>query len=174
MSSIGGVSSMRDASLPQVKAAGPGSKPSPTPQQKMANLFQQIDTAGSGRITKAQFEQAFNKGVLPPAVKAAGVDAAFSKLDPSGSGSVSKQEFIKGMEAMAAYGVQPKKEVASAAAPQAPAKTAQAPASGAPSAPAKASGAAAPAPAVSAPEALSSAPIPPANGPLGNTINITA
>lgn len=171
MSSIGGVSSMRDASLPQVKAAGPGSKPPVSPQQKMANLFQQIDTTNSGRITKAQFEQAFNKGVLPPAVKAAGVDAAFSKLDPSGSGSVSKQDFIKGMEAMAAYGVQPKKEVANAAAAQAPAKTAQAPASGAP---AQASGAPTPAPTVSAPDTLSSAPIPPANGPLGNTINITA
>lgn len=173
MSSIGGVSSMRDASMPQVKAAGPGSKPPVSPQQKMANLFQQIDTTNSGRITRAQFEQAFNKGVLPPAVKAAGVDAAFSKLDPSGSGSVSKQDFIKGMEAMAAYGVQPKKEVAAAkpveskaavSAAQAPASAPQAQANAAP----------APADSMSAPNFLSSAPIPAANGPLGNTINITA
>jgi hypothetical protein len=162
---------MRDASLPQVKAVN--NKPNVSPQQKMANIFQQIDTAGSGRISKEQFEQAFNKGILPPAVKAAGVDAAFSKLDPSGSGSVSKQDFVKGMEAMAAYGVQPKKEVAAAkpaeskapASPvQAATKPAQAPAS---AAPASADG-------VSAPTVLSSAPIPSANGPLGNTINITA
>jgi hypothetical protein len=162
---------MRDASVPQVKAAGPGNKPPVSPQQKMANIFQQIDTAGSGRISKAQFEQAFNKGVLPPAVKAAGVDAAFSKLDPSGSGSVSKQDFIKGMEAMAAYGVQPKKDVAKAAEVQAPAAGVQVQVSGAQ---APAGGAQAPAASVSAPTALSSAPIPPANGPLGNTINITA
>lgn len=173
MSSIGGVSSMRDASLPQVKAAGPGSKPPVSPQQKMANLFQQIDTSNSGRITKAQFEQAFNKGVLPPAIKAAGVDAAFSKLDPSGSGSVSKQDFIKGMEAMAAYGVQPKKEVAAAKPTESkvPASSAQAPAN-APQAQANAVQASVDG--VSAPSALSSAPIPSANGPLGNTINITA
>ncbi len=68
-----------------------------SPSQKMANLFQQIDTTGSGSITKAQFEQAFQTMNLPPALKTQGADAIFAKLDPNGTGSVSKQGFVKGM-----------------------------------------------------------------------------
>lgn len=156
---------MREASMPQVKAAG--SKPAVSPQQKIANLFQQIDTAGSGHITKAQFVQAFDKVAMPPAVKAAGAEAAFSKLDPTGSGSVSKQDFIKGMEALASYGVQSSKAAAAkTAAPQAAAsQAAAAPKAAATPQASTASG---------APDALASAPVPGPNGPIGNTINITA
>lgn len=67
------------------------------PAQKMANLFQQIDSSGSGTITKAQFDQAFQTLNPPAGVKAMGADAVFAKLDPSGSGSVSKQDFVAGM-----------------------------------------------------------------------------
>jgi hypothetical protein len=63
----------------------------------MANLFQQIDSSGSGSITKAQFEQAFQTANPPRAVQQAGADAIWEKLDPSGSGSVSKQDFTSGM-----------------------------------------------------------------------------
>lgn len=146
MSTVSGVSSMREAAMPQVKSGA--SKPA-SPQQKLSSLFQQIDTAGKGSITKAQFEQAFNKLNTPPAVKAIGADAAFSKLDPKGTGSVSKQDFIKGMEAIM---TQPK---VAAAQPKA-----------APAAPA--------APVVQA-AAAPAAPIAvPPNGPIGNTINISA
>jgi hypothetical protein len=37
------------------------------PQQKMSNLFDSIDTSGSGTITQSQFEQAFQTK-NPPAV----------------------------------------------------------------------------------------------------------
>ncbi|MFA5825584.1 MAG: EF-hand domain-containing protein, partial [Gallionellaceae bacterium] len=152
MATVSGVSNMREAAMPQAK---PASKPI-SPQQKISNLFQQIDTAGTGRITKAQFEQAFTKINPPPAVKAMGVEAAFSKLDPSGSGSVSKQDFIKGMESL----------MAQAQAKEASAKAAAAPAS-APAAAPKAQVSSAP-----APSAPANIPPPAANGPIGNTINI--
>lgn len=149
MSTISGVSNMREAAMPQVKAAA--SKPV-SPQQKLASLFQQIDSAGKGSITKAQFQQAFNKLNPPEAVKVMGADATFSKLDPKGTGSVSKDEFVKGMEAIFAQ-AKSKDIAVKAAAPAAPA-------------PSQASAAPAPAPAPM--------PAPMANGPVGNTINVTA
>jgi Ca2+-binding EF-hand superfamily protein len=96
MSTTSGISNMRAASIPK---AAPASN-SISPQQKFSNLFQKIDTSGTGRITKAQFEQAFNTLNLPESVKGMGQDAAFGKLDPNGTGVVSKQEFIRGMESL--------------------------------------------------------------------------
>ncbi len=66
-------------------------------QQKMTNLFNQIDSSGAGSITQAQFDQAF-QSLNPPAVfKQQGADAIFAALDPPGTGSVLKQDFIAGM-----------------------------------------------------------------------------
>lgn len=79
-------------------------------QLKLSNLFQQIDTAGTGRITKAQFEQAFNKLNLPAPVKEMGHEAVLSKLDPSGAGVITKPEFIKRMEPLMNLKAAPAKE----------------------------------------------------------------
>ncbi|WP_052523516.1 EF-hand domain-containing protein [Bradyrhizobium sp. STM 3809] len=65
--------------------------------QKMTNLFDQIDTSGSGSITQSQFEQAFQTRNPPKDFKAAGADAIWSQLDPSNTGSVSKQDFVSSM-----------------------------------------------------------------------------
>ena len=144
---------MRAASMPKV--ASGGSSPV-SPQQKISNLFQQIDSSGTGRITKAQFEQAFNKLNLPASVKDIGPEAAFSKLDPSGSGALSKQDFIKGMSSlMAQKSVPPHKDAAmevkaAPAAPKAPVNS------------------------IAAPSPSNNLPPPPAGGPIGNTINISA
>ncbi len=97
MSTTSGISNMRAASNPKV-VTGKGEQVSP--QQKINTLFQQIDSFGTGRITKTQFEQAFNKLSLPASIKSIGKDAAFSKLDPSGTGIVSKQDFIRGMQVL--------------------------------------------------------------------------
>ena len=70
------------------------------PAQKMANLFDKIDTSGAGAISKSQFEQAFQTMNPPAGIKAMGADAVFAKLDPNGSGSVSKQDFISGMKSL--------------------------------------------------------------------------
>ncbi|HWX36827.1 MAG TPA: EF-hand domain-containing protein [Steroidobacteraceae bacterium] len=67
------------------------------PQQKMSNLFDSIDTSGSGSITQAQFQQAFQTQNPPAVFQKQGADAIFSALDPSGSGSVSKQDFVSTM-----------------------------------------------------------------------------
>lgn len=67
------------------------------PQQKMSNLFDAIDTSGSGAITKAQFEQAFQTKNPPNVFQAQGADAIFAKLDPNGTGSVSKKDFVSTM-----------------------------------------------------------------------------
>lgn len=77
-----------------------GASPPMPPQQKMTNLYNRIDTAGTGSITKSELDVAF-KTLRPPAVfKNAGVDAIFSQLDPTGSGSVTKDDFINGMKAL--------------------------------------------------------------------------
>jgi len=101
MSAIGGVSGMGSAMKPQVVSGASMRMP---PAQKMANLFSKIDTSGSGSISKAQFEQAFQKLNPPPAIKTMGADAVFNKLDTNGTGSVSKQDFINGLKSMAAPG----------------------------------------------------------------------
>jgi hypothetical protein len=70
------------------------------PQQKMTNLYDQIDTAGTGSINKAQFAQAF-KTMDPPAVfQAAGASTVWGQLDPSGSGQVTQQDFVNGMKSL--------------------------------------------------------------------------
>ncbi len=71
-----------------------------SPAQKMSDLFDQIDTSGSGSITKAQFEQAFQQLNPPPSFQAAGADTIWNKLDPNGTGSVSKQDFVGTMSGL--------------------------------------------------------------------------
>lgn len=88
------ISSM-GAGVPRVMS---GASPRKSSTQKMADLFQKIDTAGSGSIAKAQFEQAFQNRSAPPAFKEMGADAIFAKLDPNETGSVSKQDFVDGMK----------------------------------------------------------------------------
>lgn len=70
------------------------------PSQKMSNLFDQIDTSGSGTITKQQFEQAFQSMNPSKGFQKMGADAIWAKLDPNGTGSVSKQDFVSGMTSM--------------------------------------------------------------------------
>ena len=67
-----------------------GASMSMPPQQKMSNLYSQIDTTGAGSVTPSQFDQAFQT-MNPPAVfRAAGSTAVWSALDPSGSVQVSQ------------------------------------------------------------------------------------
>jgi hypothetical protein len=72
------------------------------PQQKMSNLFDSIDTTGSGSITQAQFDQAFQTKKPPAVFQTQGADAIFASLDPTGSGSVSKQDFVSTMSGLMA------------------------------------------------------------------------
>ena len=75
-----------------------GASPSMPPQTKMSNLYDNIDTSGSGTINQSQFNQAFQT-LNPPAVfKAAGEGAVWNALDPSGTGQVPRQDFINGMK----------------------------------------------------------------------------
>jgi Ca2+-binding EF-hand superfamily protein len=88
---VGGASGARGA------GASTGASMRMSPQQKYANIFAQIDTSGSGSITKSQFEQAFSSLKMPPSFRKQGADATFAQLDPNGTGSVSKQDFVNGM-----------------------------------------------------------------------------
>jgi len=72
------------------------------PQQKMSNLFDKIDSSGSGSISQAQFDQAFQTLNPPGAFQQQGSDAIFAALDPNGTGSVSKQDFVSGMSSLMA------------------------------------------------------------------------
>jgi hypothetical protein len=75
-----------------------GASTSGPPQQKMSDLFDSIDTSGSGSITQSQFDQAFQSKNPPAVFQQQGADAIFAALDPNGTGSVSKQDFVSGMK----------------------------------------------------------------------------
>jgi hypothetical protein len=77
--------------MPQVSS---GASMRTSPAQKMSTLFDKIDTSGTGAITKAQFEQAFQNMNPPKGVQQMGADKVWAKLDPNGTGSVSKQDFV--------------------------------------------------------------------------------
>ena len=64
----------------------------------MSNLFNSIDSSGSGSINLQQFTQSFQNQNAPAAVKSLGASAIFNQLDVAGTGSVSKQAFINGMK----------------------------------------------------------------------------
>lgn len=146
MSTTNGISNVRTASAPSSSAAA---------QQKISSIFNQIDSSGSGRITKAQFEQAFTKLSFPATVKSIGPEAVYSKLDPSGSGVVTKKDFIAGMESlMKSKSTQPTKQV------QNESKPTSAPKSG------EGNGV--------AQSAAPKVPVQSAGSPIGSKINITA
>jgi Ca2+-binding EF-hand superfamily protein len=93
---------MMSMSVPGAGAPAPmmmsGASPMAPPQQKMSSLYDKIDTAGAGSITKSQLEVAFQT-LKPPAVfQRAGVDSIFGHLDPTRKGSVSKDDFVQGMK----------------------------------------------------------------------------
>jgi Ca2+-binding EF-hand superfamily protein len=104
-----GTSNHRAAYKPQVSLSGNSQLSS---QQRLNNLFQQIDTTGKGHITKAQFEQAFNKLSLPAAVKDLGPEVVLNKLDPNGAGIITKPEFMQRMEPLMNQKAAPAKEEA--------------------------------------------------------------
>lgn len=79
-----------------------GASSSGPPQQKMSDLFDSIDTSGSGSITKSQFDQAFQSKNPPAVFQKQGADAIFAALDPNGTGSVAKQDFVSGMKQLMA------------------------------------------------------------------------
>ena len=79
-----------------------GASSSGPPQQKMSDLFNSIDTSGSGSITQAQFDQAFQTKNPPAVFQKQGADAIFASLDPNGTGSVSKQDFVATMSKLMA------------------------------------------------------------------------
>lgn len=89
------ISSVGGGISPQVVSGASMRMP---PSQKMSQLFDKIDTSGSGSITQSQFEAAFQTMNPPAGIKSMGADAVFSQLDPNGTGKVSKQDFINGMK----------------------------------------------------------------------------
>jgi hypothetical protein len=68
----------------------------------MSNLFDSIDTSGSGSITQSQFEQAFQTQNPPAVFQKQGADAIYAALDPAGTGSVSKEDFVSTMSKLMA------------------------------------------------------------------------
>ncbi|MDD2916151.1 MAG: EF-hand domain-containing protein [Gallionella sp.] len=93
------------------------------PAQKMFDLFSQIDTSGTGSISKAQFELAFNTLNPPAGFKAMGSDAVFAQLDPKGTGAVTKQDFKNGMLQIIAQLRQQRNESLTQASTPTPAQT---------------------------------------------------
>ena len=86
------------ASISGMVSATSGASMSMPPQQKMSNLFSQIDPSSKGAITQSQFNQAFQTMNPPTVFKAAGSTAVWNKLDPTGTGQVSRQDFVNGMK----------------------------------------------------------------------------
>ena len=91
-------SSSASSALHAVSGASSGAPP----QQKMANLFDSIDSSGSGSITQSQFARAFQSKNPPAVFQKQGADAIFASLDPTGTGQVSKQDFVSTMSKLMA------------------------------------------------------------------------
>lgn len=91
------VSALAGSAVPQMISGASAQMPA---SQKMSNLFNQIDTSGSGTITQAQFDQAFQTSNPPKDFQKLGATATWSQLDPTNSGSVNKQDFITAMTSM--------------------------------------------------------------------------
>jgi EF hand domain-containing protein len=89
-------------SAPSGLHAVSGASTGAPPQQKMSNLFDSIDTSGSGSINQSQFEQAFQTKNPPTVFQNQGAQAIFTSLDPNGTGSVSKQDFVSTMSGLMA------------------------------------------------------------------------
>jgi Ca2+-binding EF-hand superfamily protein len=89
-----GISGISGSHSPQAMS-GASARMAPTP--KMANLFDKIDTSGSGTITKSQFLEAFKTMKPTAGFRAMGADAVFRTLDPNNTGTVAKQNFVQGM-----------------------------------------------------------------------------
>jgi Ca2+-binding EF-hand superfamily protein len=70
------------------------------PQQKMTNLFNMIDTSGTGSIDKSQLGAAFQNLNPPVPFKKAGLDYVWGQLDPNNTASVSESDFVSGMTQM--------------------------------------------------------------------------
>ncbi len=79
-----------------------GASWSAPPQQKMASLFDKIDTSGSGTISAAQFQSAFQTQNPPAVFQQQGPNAIWSQLDPNATGSVSKDTFVQVMAGLMA------------------------------------------------------------------------
>jgi hypothetical protein len=79
-----------------------GASSSGPPQQKMTDLFNSIDSSGSGSITQSQFNQAFQSKNPPAVFQQQGAAAIFASLDPNGTGSVSKADFVSTMSKLMA------------------------------------------------------------------------
>jgi hypothetical protein len=93
------ISGVSGSAAPHVMSGASAGMP---PQQKMSSLFDKIDSSGSGSISQAQFDQAFQTLSPPRVFQQRGADAIFSALDPNGTGSVSKQDFVSGMSQLMA------------------------------------------------------------------------
>ncbi len=112
------VTNVAGAGAPGMAAMMSGASTRAAPQQKMTNLFNQIDSNGAGSITEAQFAQAFET-MKPPAVfKAAGQGAVWNYLDPTQTGQVSKQAFVNGMKQLMVQLRQPPSGATAASATQ--------------------------------------------------------
>ncbi len=92
-----GISAVSSGMATNAVSGASWSKP---PQQKMTNLYNAIDTTGTGSITQAQFNQAFQSMNPPAAFQSAGANAVWNALDPTGSGQVSQTDFISGMKSL--------------------------------------------------------------------------
>jgi Ca2+-binding EF-hand superfamily protein len=71
----------------------PGASAAGSPGQFAQNLFSQIDTSGSGSITKSELEQA----VTSAGGTATAADALYALLDPKNTGSVTEQQFAQNL-----------------------------------------------------------------------------
>jgi Ca2+-binding EF-hand superfamily protein len=85
-----GFSSQTGAQLIGFQANGwPGASGVGSSGQFAQSLFSQIDTSGSGSITKSDLENAVTKA----GGTTAAADALYAKLDPNNTGSVTEQQF---------------------------------------------------------------------------------
>jgi Ca2+-binding EF-hand superfamily protein len=82
-----------ECAMSDISSLGGSSSYALAVQQLQQQLFQQVDTNGSGSVTKTQLEQAVSKA----GGSTAGADALYAQLDPNNTGSVSEQQFAQNL-----------------------------------------------------------------------------
>jgi len=89
-----GGNSAQDALAALFQADVAGTSAATSPAQAAQALFSQIDTSGSGSITKSELETALTSA----GGTTAAADALYAQLDPNNTGSVSEQQFAQALQ----------------------------------------------------------------------------
>jgi len=88
------ISGAMSLSKPQITS---GASSRMGPSKKMSNLFEKIDSQGTGSVSREQFNKAFETLNPPKRFKSMSADQVFDQLTTNKTNSVAKSDFVSAM-----------------------------------------------------------------------------